>query len=406
MISNRDAPTFYVKILPPGMAPQPIDVSEKVITFEFDDNESMADKLSIDLDNFDLAFFDDPNWKKGNTLEVAWGYAGNTTDPRQCIITSIKGSRVMKVEALAKSILMNKNVKTRVFDNMKRSDVVKQIAQENGYDASNIQDTEVVVPHIQQARMTDAQLMMHLAKREGFQFFVGPDGLHFGERNMNAAPIRQLVYYTDPEQGDILDFNVENDVTAAPGLVTAKGRDPLKSAGAAVDITANASNTDTTRDGTAPLLEVVDPRTKTTNTIPIAQDATLLSSAVDPASAKREADGKFKLAQQATVILTVSVVGDPALAAKKIIDIQGISKRLSGKYYVKSAKHKLTATEYVTELSVRSDGSNTSPAATSDMSDATQNQKPAADPNALTPKEVVDPRTKTTTTQWVAGGES
>lgn len=426
-MANRDAPTYYVQIVPPGKSAQPVDVSERTISVDYDDDDAKLDQLELTLDNFDLAMLDDPNWVKGNSILVQWGYAGNLTPARECIIQKITGNRVLKVIALAKSILMHKVDRFRTFDNMKRSDIVAQIATENGYGSSVqfIDDTKVTIRHTSQARMTDAEFVAHLAKREGFVFYVGPDGFHFERRKMNKAPTKQLVYYLDGT-GTLVDFNLENDVTVHPGVVRAKGRDPLNKK----DIDEVGSNQTTTDGffGLAPNLETaapkapdetstdasnadsvvedVDVRTATTQERAIAKDETIMTTSGDPQVAKREADGKFIHAQQATILLSLECVGDPLIAAKQVIDVQGISKRLSGRYYIKNAKHKVTASGYTMTLSVRSDGNHGGAAGTSkdSKSTATQNTAPEKDPNALSPVEVVDSRTGETTVEYRPGG--
>jgi phage protein D len=390
-MSDRSAPVYYVQIVPPGASTVPIDVTLRTISLDADSNDMRVAKLDLQLDNFDLSLLDDPNWKKGNGLIASWGYLGNTKPPQEFVIQKITGSLVLKVTALAKSILMNKIPRSRGFEAMKRSAIVAQIAAENGYgpDAQFIDDTAIVVPHTHQARMTDGQFLMHLALREGFTFHVAPDGLHFERRKVNTKPVREFVYYTDPEQGDILTWNLENDVTAVPGRVQAKGRDPL----AKKDIDVSGSNEDTSRDGTAPIVEVVDPRTKTTATAPVASTVVISTTEGSAAAAKREVDGKFTLAQQTVAILSVDVIGDPRIAIKQIVRVSGISKRLSGLYYVKELKEKVSASEYTMTMTLRGDGGHKAGAA---ASDANKNTKPDADPDALVPIEVVDPRTKTT----------
>jgi len=401
VISRRDAPAYYVKVAPPGGHAEAVDVTERVLSFAFDDEESKADKLELDLDNFDLALFDDPLWKHGNKLVVSWGYVGNMTTARTMVVGKITGSKALKVEALAESILLNKDTKSQCFENMSPHDIAQAIAKRYGIPASQalLDEAKKQAPGVfasmttQQARMTDAQFLAHLARRHGYVFAIKADGMHFERRNMDAAPIRTFEYYTDPEQGDVLDFSVENDVTMAPGAIAAKGRDPTEKK----DINERASNSETKRDGVAPITHTVSKRDLTTKTVTIAQDAVILTTAPTAAVAKHQVDGKYIRAQQATVQLSLSVVGDPSVSATQVIEVRGISKRLSGKYYVKAAKHKLTATSYVLDLTCHSDGSQGSPAAVGQRSDAALNTKPPEDPKKLKPITVfVDQRTLTT----------
>lgn len=390
-VRPRTEPVFVCKVVPEGGSGDRVDLSEKVLSFVYEDSEKKADKLVLSVNNWDLSNFDDPVWKKGNSLEVSWGYPGEMAPTREVVIQKVTGFQTLNIEAHAKSVLMNKLARCRTFENVSRSDVVKKIAQENGYgpDLQDVEDTEHVLPLVSQARMTDAQLLRRLADREGFEFYVDFDGLHFHQRRLGQRPVRVLRWYTAPEVGEVISINVENDVTAKPGAVNVRGRDPLQKK----DIDTRGSNEKTQRDTLAPVIEIVDPETGATRLERrnIAED--IRSTAEhSPETAKREADARYRRAQHLTVELSATVIGDPSLLAKTVVEFQGISRRLSGKYYVKEAKHKIDGSGYTVELKCARDG-------TSEVGGAPSKGKPnrgsAADndPDALRPVEVVDPET-------------
>jgi hypothetical protein len=85
--------------------------------------------------------------------------------------------------------------------------------------------------------------------------------------------------------------------------------------------------------------------------------------------------------------------------AKTVVEFQGISQRLSGKYFVKEAKHKIDSSGYTIELKCLRDG-------TSEVGGAPSAGRPNretaadADPNALRPVEVVDPETGATRIEY------
>jgi hypothetical protein len=261
-VRPRTEPVFFVKVKPEGGGDERVDLSERVLSFVFEDSEKKADKLVLTVDNWDLSNFDDPVWKKGNLLEVAWGYPGEMAPARECVIQKVTGFQQLSVEAHAKSVLMNKLAKCRTFENKKRSDVAREVAEENGYGGQlqDIEDTGEVLPLITQARMTDAQFLRQLATREGFEFYVDFDGLHFHRRRLDQRPVRVFRWYTAPEVGEVLAVNIENDVTAKPGAVSVRGRDPFTRR----DIDERGSNATTTRDSLAPVIELVDPETGST----------------------------------------------------------------------------------------------------------------------------------------------
>jgi phage protein D len=397
-IHPRAEPCFYVKSLPEGAGAAQVDLSDRVLSFSFEDSEWKADKLILSVDNWDLASFDDPTFRKGNILEVSWGYPGDMAPARQVVIQKVTGFQTLHVEGHAKSVLMNKVGRCRSFETVKRSDVVRTIAQENGYgpDFQDVEDTGQLLPTVTQARMTDAQLCRRLADREGFEFYVDFDGLHFHGRRLGQRPVRVLRWFTAPEVGEVIAINVENDVSAKPGAVNVRGRDPLQKK----DIDERGSNDKTVRDSLAPVIEIVDPETGATRLERrnVSED-TRSTAEHSSDGAKREADARYRLTQQNTVLLSALVVGDPSLLAKTVVELQGISQRLSGKYYVREAKHKIDGSGFTVELRCLRDGH-------SELGGAPSKGKPnrgnAADndPDALRPVEVVDPETGMTRIEY------
>jgi phage protein D len=400
-VCPRTEPTFWVRVVPEGAGAERVDLSDRVLSFAFEDSEKKADKLVLTVDNWDLSNFDDPVWKKGNILEVSWGYPGEMAPAREVVIQKVTGFQSLNVEGQAKSVLMNKVARCRTFENTKRSDVAQQLAEENGYglQLQDIEDTVEVLPIITQARMTDAQFLRRLADREGFEFYVDFDGLHFHQRRLGQRPVRVFRWYTAPEVGEVLAINIENDVTAKPGAVSVRGRDPITRR----DIDERGSNATTPRESLAPVIEIVDPETGATRL-----ERRNVSEEVRPSpdasagTARREADARYRRAQQTTVQLTATVLGDPSVLAKTVVEFQGIGQRLSGKYWVKEAKHKIDGSGYTIEMRCLRDG-------TSELGGVPSGGRPNrenaadADPDALRPVEVVDPETGATRVEYRSG---
>lgn len=400
-VRPRTEPVFYVKVAPEGGGTERVDLSEKVLSFQFDDSDRKADKLVLTVDNWDLSNFDDPVWRKGNILEVAWGYPGQMAPARKVVIQKVTGFQTLSIEGHAKSVLMNRVARCRVFENKSRSEVAAEIAKENGYGASlqDIEDTGDPLPVITQARLTDAQFLRRLASREGFEFYVDYEGFHFHQRRLGQKPVRALRWYTAPEVGEVLSINIENDVTAKPGAVRVKGRNPMTRK----DIDEQGSNASTKRDSLADVIEIVDPETGATH-----HARRTASSEVRPspdassAAAKRRADAQYRRAQHTTVKLSATVLGDPGLAAKTVVEFQGLGQRLSGKYYVKEATHKIDGSGYTVELKCLRDGTGAHGGA---PSKGKPNQGKAADADAgkLREVEVVDPETGSTRIEYRPG---
>lgn len=358
-MSDRDAPIVYLRLRREGNAEAVrLDETTRVLSFAFEDTEAGADKVTFSLDNYDLKHFDEPILREGDIVEASWGYYGRMSTARECVIQKITGGAVLKVEGHGKAMLLHKTTKTRTFRTMKRSDVARQLATENGYgvDLQDIDDTKETIAQINQAGMTDAALLADMARREGMRFYVDQHGFHFHARRLGQAPMRKFTWFVDG-LGDMLAFpNVETDITAKPGAVTLKGRDPLKK----TDIEARADN-DTTkgRPALATVITLIDEKTLArAGTKTVASEATAPTTQATQASAARHAKGVYRNAQLTAVKLSFPAVGDPRTDAKTVVELANIGALIAGNYYLTNVSHKVLPAPYTMDVKARRDGTN------------------------------------------------
>lgn len=399
-IIERSEPQVLLKVQTDG-GTERVDLGDRLIGFTFEDSDNKTDKASIQIDNWDLLFFDSQLIVKGAKLEVSWGYPDRMSPVRELVVRKVKGFTTLQIEAHAKSVLMNREQKCRVFENVTRADVARQIAEENGFTGSfvEVEDTEEVFECINQAAETDARLLTRLGRREGFRFYVDQTGFHWHSRRFDQPPTRAYRYYTDPDQGDILSVSLDNDVFSKPGRSRVRGRDPRRR----TTIDASGSDADTSRDSLGDVIEVVDPETGTTSLDRRNATSSVRSSAASTeARARREANARFRTSSRQTVKLKLRVVGDPEQLAKTIIDVQGISSFLSGKYYVKSAKHIISSSGYTLDLDCTKDGTGrlARRVERARRSAGRPNRAPRRSRDELRPVEVVDPETGRTSVEY------
>ncbi len=332
----------------------PLDLGQRLLSFAFEDVEEKADKLSLELDNHDLALFDREELMGGAILEVAWGYPGHLSPPRRVVLKSLKGFQVLKVEGQALSALMNQQQKTRRWEKKTRAKVVREVARESGYEGTfaDIEDTKETLDVVNQAAETDARFLKRLAVREGFAFYVDGTGLHWHRRRQETAPTHTFTWLND-ERGDVLSVDVESELVRRVGSATVKARDPMAKATVEVSASADTAQRSTLGD----VIEVVDPKTGQTSVQKRNATATVApSAAATKGQASRQADARFVKAEREAIKLSLQVVGDPALAAKTVVEVRGISSLLSGKYYVNEAKHSIGSSGYVVDLKLTRDG--------------------------------------------------
>jgi len=399
-IVPRSEPLVLLRVKVDG-ADERVDLGDRLIGFTFEDSDNKTDKASIQIDNWDLFFFDSPLIVKGALLEVSWGYPDRMSPVRELVVRKVKGFTTLQVEAHAKSVLMNRIAMCRVFEDVTRADVARQIAEENGFSGAfaEIEDTEEVFESINQAGETDARFLTRLARREGFRFWVDQTGLHWHGRRFDQPPARVYRYFTDPNQGDILSVSLDNDVLAKPGRSRVRGRDARRR----TSIDVSGSDADTPRDSLGDVIEVVDPETGTTTLDRRNATASVRSSAASSEGrARREANARFRSSSQKTVELKLQVVGDPEQLAKSIVEVQGISQFLSGKYYIKNVKHVLSSSGYTMELDCIKDatGRMARRVERARTSAGRSNRAAPRSRDELRPVDVVDPETGWTRVEY------
>jgi phage protein D len=352
---NRSAPGVRVTLFKDEKATtgEPLDLGTRLLSFAFEDCEQKVDKLTLTLDNFDLALFDREALMAGAVLEVSWGYPDAMAPPRRVVVKSMKGFQTLTLEGQALAALMNQQAKTRRWESKSRADVVRDVAKESGYDGAfvDIEDTKEVIDVVNQTAETDARFLKRLAAREGFAFWIDGTGLHFHRRKQDAPPAHVFTWYSD-ERGEVLSINVESDLVKRAGSVAVKGRDPMGKTTLDSSSTADTAKRSTLGD----VLEVVDPKTGTTTLLKRNATASVAPTSSSTATAAaREAEARFVKAERETVKLTMQVVGDPSLAAKSIVEVRGVSSLLSGKYYVTDAKHSISSSGYTCDLKLSRD---------------------------------------------------
>ena len=383
---------------------EPLDLGDRLIGFTFEDSEQKADKVALQLDNFDLSLFDRKDIAGGAVLEVSWGYPGNMAPPRRVVLKKLKGFTTLTLEGRATSVLMDRESRTRAWEGKTRAQVAEEIAREQGYSGAflDIEETQEVIEVINQAGETDARFLKRLAGREGFDFFVDDGGFHFRERKQASTPTHVFTWYSDPGRGDLLSLKVESDLTKRVGKVTLRGRDPLTHS----TIESAATNDSTERATLAEVIEVVDPDTGETRLETRNATASVHTSTAKTANQiRRESSARYRRAERSAVKLSMRVVGDPSLHAKSIVEVRGISALLSGKYYLREVKHVIAASGYTCDLKLTRDGSGRRARQLAQEQRGEPNRSRPRSGGAMTEVEVVDPDSGDTHIEYRRDGQ-
>lgn len=247
--------------------------------------------------------------------------------------------------------------KSRTFVEMKDSDIVSQIASDNGLSA-NADATVVTHPHVYQHNLTDLEFVRLLAARNGFEVLVEDRTLHFREPEPDA------------------DSGVELAINAAGSGIMLKSFAPrLSSAGLVNEVEVRSWNADRKEEIVGRAAASNSPLGTRIGTRAAEVFGERITFTVDrPVESVEEAN---KLAEaKLGEILMDYITGDAlcigsaqvkaGIVVKMTVNPDSPTDRFNGKYYVVGASHRYSHSGsggggdgggggYVTSLRVKRD---------------------------------------------------
>ncbi len=265
-------------------------------------------------------------------------------------VFSAGGPVMLRVRGYDKSHRLTRGKKTRTFLKMSDSDIVKKIAEGAGLSAS-VDSTSTKYDYVMQYNQTDWDFVWSRAQRIGYQVYssdgklffkkagteingIKPSKLSWGfnlrkfePRISLAGQINETVSMGwDYKEKRLIEGKETGSVKVVPQIGFGKnnGGDLAKSAFA----TATNYSTDI--------------------------------SLFDAGNAKEIATG-LKIRSESTFIQAEGecAYGDPRLIAGKSVEVDGVGKKFSGKYYVTSAQHHYSNGEYTVYFGVSGQDPNT-----------------------------------------------
>lgn len=149
-------------------------IRERILSFEFLEEQDKYDKLTLTIDNSDLIFFDIPVIRVGNIIIVDFGYNHTDSDRvkrygrRRFVVTQLKGSETLKLSAMQDGAFgMDREKRTRTFPisrNLVRDvfKIISDIADEYGFNRKVIKlfDFNPEIRNTQEALATDNDFLI------------------------------------------------------------------------------------------------------------------------------------------------------------------------------------------------------------------------------------------------------
>lgn len=351
-----------IRIIEIDGAVLPTDISDNVESFSYEDHEDKLDELRITIVDPTLELCDHPMLQEGQEIRARWGYIGNLSEMRVCTIKEIEynfpqdGTPRISISAFDKGHKLTGRSARTCWSNKKLEDIVSDIAKKHNFTPVIEIPSDSKREFVSQGGKNDMEFLRGLASDMGCKVWVKNDELHFEPYRINT-PTQTYIYGIEQE-GTLLSFNVtvNAEKDKGTGLETeVSGIDPITKKPFKETTTA-------TKEGYAVNMQ----NGRVEKETPPAQkhDETGQRKATPSHTkhqAQQEAKGKVQTLGMGAVEGRAEIIGDPHLKAKDSIQLENVSKKLSGVWRVKKVLHSIGKEGYTSSLEiVRNDTNATS----------------------------------------------
>lgn len=348
-------PFFEVKIA--GGRALAADVVRDVLTVTYTDDVSAIDSFEITINNWDartrnFKYVDSDLFAPGKQLELWLGYRGGDGGPHRMItgeITSLRpsfpagGQPTLQVSALNLLHRFRRKQESEAFENLTDSQIARTIAGRLQVDVRTDPTAEQLEERFEYLFRDDAYPIVFLlgrARRIGYDLFVeendtGAPRLYFGPSTRRTRPTYALDYGRS-----LIQFSPELSTANQVKSVTVKGWDAKRKQ--PITYTADRSKLATTGIG-ADVENAVQTREEIITDIPVHT----------PEEAETLALETLQRIAKELVTGTASVVGLPQLRAGSVVQLGGLGRRFSGRYFVTTTTHTLGDAGYTTQFGCR-----------------------------------------------------
>jgi phage protein D len=366
--AGRDfyVPYFQVKIAgrPPGL-----DVIRDILQVSYKDNITEIDSFEITINNWDAGtraykYSDSDLFDPGKELELWMGYYGK--DPLRLMIkgqiTALRpafpasGPSTLAISGLNVLHKLRTEKVTFAYKGATDNDTVsdKQIAQQI---ATRLGVTIQIDPEADQSKYQyilqedqyDIIFLMERARRIGFDLFVEEQGQN-GQAGQTVISfkrsdnVRKVTYQLE-YGGSLIDFKPDLTTANQVGEVTVRGWDTVNKK--KIEATAKRSEIKVKGVGSAGNQETIEQSFKQRKEIVATKPIESETEAKTLALSTLEAIAKDMVKGSG------STVGLTDLRAGSVIQIDGLGKRFSGKYFVTGTTHAIGESGYTTQFECR-----------------------------------------------------
>jgi phage protein D len=253
------------------------------------------------------------------------------------------GASYVEIDGGDRSVVMDRESKAAVYDDATDSDAVSAILGHYATVTPDVDSTPAMHAERKHAlvqRHSDLRFIRWLARRNGFLFWItcddkGNETAHFKRPPVSDAPVTDLVINLD--QNTIENFDITWD-TERPSSATGKQLGLNDKS----EIDGSLAKSALTAMGKQMLGDIA-PATRSTHVAPPVDDAGDLQARAEGALTDA---GWFIHATTRTTVDTLKAV----LSPQTVVNVRGLGKRFSGKYFVWSVRHAIDASAHTMDV--------------------------------------------------------
>lgn len=348
MDSKYYAPAFTVKLN--GMELEPLllkSITSLTVTKQIQAADQIQLELQDQMEGGTFVWLDKEPFKMGQKISVEMGYTGDKTQTAEAHVTGVKTKftsglcPTMSIEAKDKAFtrLNNKSEQT-IYKQKKDSDIVSQIAREMGLQPI-VDPTDILFEEkIKNSHISCLDFIKIMVQNNtSFEFFISQGKLYFRKAPIDKAPAMTLTWGQQLKNFSP-QANIDNMVTG----VTAFGIQKKETVKAEAMAGIEKKNDPKKQLGSQLYKTKIGEKIETINDQPV--------------DSKEELDElvKARLTAKTADFVTASgeTPGIPGLNPGTCIQLEGLGKTFSGKYYVTQTTHTIDAGGYNTHFEVRS----------------------------------------------------
>jgi phage protein D len=343
-----DTPAMQ-RIIEVDGADMPADVEGQLESALVVDRLAMPDTFALVFRDPERDVLERAKLEIGSKVTISTALTGDVPEPLIAgEVTSIEadydtlGARAI-VRGYDLSHRLNAGRKTQTFQNVKLSDVAKQIAGDAGLQAE-VDDSGGTIEHVLQPNQSDLDFLYSLAKKIGFDCRVDDEKLYFTKPvESSSGPSEGDLDTEDPVQlvwsRNLLEFRARVSAVAQVSEVKVRGWDVENKEPVIGQADAAATNA-VLAQSPADLADKLGGQTLVVVDHPV--DNQEAADALAAAKAEQVGSSAFEA--------TAVALGSPALKAGVAVSISGVDPALEGKWAISSTRHEFGAGAYRTHL--------------------------------------------------------